>query len=155
MLVSEHSSFGLGLSGLEVQIPSVGGRSTRDTWPHDFVNQLGMILTRRLRELAYFFYHYCRIKFHPIAFPEFELDEGVGRSVHLSLTSFDPKVPCGTEGNQDNEGNSNETDSDSISRELNETIDIDALIKSGHKRRKTSTGVAHVNLSSKEEVNGP
>ncbi|KAH1072331.1 hypothetical protein J1N35_024659 [Gossypium stocksii] len=121
---------------------SIGGPLVKDTWPHNFVDQLGMILTGRLKETANFFYHYFVIAPHPFALPKFERDKGVRGGIQLSLTSTGPRVLTGVETNQSNEGNSSDTDSDIILCELNEANDIDALISSGRKKHKTSTGAA-------------
>ncbi|PPR98687.1 hypothetical protein GOBAR_AA21975 [Gossypium barbadense] len=65
----------------------------------------------------------------------------------ISLTDTSMmRVLGGTGGNQSNKCNSH--DSDSISRELNIAMDIDALISSGRKKRRTSTGALRVNPSS-------
>ncbi|PPS05905.1 hypothetical protein GOBAR_AA14738 [Gossypium barbadense] len=58
-------------------------------------------------------------------------------------------------GNQGSEGSSSDTDSGNISYELNEAMDIDALISGGRKRHKTLTEATPVNLSSEDEGGGP
>lgn len=70
----------------------------------------------------------------------------------MLLTSTDSRVVGGARGNQGNEGSS--SNSDNISRELIEAVDIDVLISSGRKRRRTSTGTTRVNPSSEEEGDG-
>ncbi|PPS17001.1 hypothetical protein GOBAR_AA03581 [Gossypium barbadense] len=83
---------------------------------------------------------------------KFEQEERVRGGIDLLITSIDSRVVDGAEGSQGYEDNS--SDSDNISHELKEVMDIDALIGSGHKRRKTSVGAAHINPSSKEEGSG-
>ncbi|PPD70406.1 hypothetical protein GOBAR_DD32714 [Gossypium barbadense] len=102
----------------------------------------GLVTTRRLRGRLY-----CGVALYPFALPKFDREKRVGGSTHLSLTSTDPGVLGGVGGNQGSEGCSSDTYNDSISHELNKAMDIDALISSGRKRRRTSTGVAHVNPS--------
>ncbi|PPD74161.1 hypothetical protein GOBAR_DD28914 [Gossypium barbadense] len=58
-------------------------------------------------------------------------------------------------GNQGSEGSSSDIDSGNISYELNEAMDIDALISGGRKRHKTLTEATRVNLSSEVEGSGP
>ncbi|PPD97290.1 hypothetical protein GOBAR_DD05681 [Gossypium barbadense] len=87
----------------------------------------------------------------PFTLPEFVREERVRGGSDLLITSTDCRVVDGAEGNQGCEDSSSY--SDNISFELNEAIDIDALIGSGHKRRKTSFGAGHINLSSKKEEN--
>ncbi|KAH1056163.1 hypothetical protein J1N35_034228 [Gossypium stocksii] len=78
-----------------------------------------MILIGLLREPTNYFCHYYRITLRPIALSKFEREENVGGA---------------------SEGSLRDTDIDSISRELNEAMDINALRSGGHTRRKTSTG---------------
>ncbi|PPD71176.1 hypothetical protein GOBAR_DD31949 [Gossypium barbadense] len=74
-------------------------------------------LTGRMRKLANYFYHYYRIVLRRFAFPKFEQERGL-------------------EGSK---GSLSDTDSDNISHEHNEAMDIDALISGSGKRRRTST----------------
>lgn len=66
-------------------------------------------------------------------------------STNLLIASIDPRVIDGAGGNRGYEDNSNENDN--ISCELDKGIDIDALIGDGHKKRRTSARVVHINFS--------
>lgn len=50
---------------------SVDELVVKSTLPRNFLDQVGMILTGRLKDPANFFYHYFGITFHPFHFLEF------------------------------------------------------------------------------------
>ncbi|PPR97562.1 hypothetical protein GOBAR_AA23105 [Gossypium barbadense] len=114
--------------------------------------KLGMILTRRLEDPMNLLYHYCRMTLCPFALTEFEQKERAIRGTDLLIASTDPRVVDGTKGNRGCDYNFSETDN--ILRELNEDMDIDALIGSGHKKHKTSAEAVCTNSSNEEEESG-
>ncbi|PPD70106.1 hypothetical protein GOBAR_DD33013 [Gossypium barbadense] len=87
---------------------------------------LGRILLGRKEKPANFFYHYCGMKLHPFALPKFIQGEGGMGSANLLTTPASYRVVAGARSNQGCKDNSSETGS--ISCELNEAMDIDALI---------------------------
>lgn len=103
----------------------------------------------RKEELANFFYNYYRMKICPFALPELIQEEGGRGSSNLLIALTDHRFVIGGGNNQGYDDNSSETDS--LSCELNEAMDIDVLIASGSKKCKTPVGAVHVNPSSKED----
>ncbi|PPD99689.1 hypothetical protein GOBAR_DD03278 [Gossypium barbadense] len=111
-----------------------------------------MILTRHLEELANFFYHYYGMTLRPFTLLKFEQEERARGGTDLLIASFGPRVVDDTWGNRGCEDNSSETNN--ISHELNEAVDIDVVIGSGCNKHKTSTGVICINSFSNEEESG-
>ncbi|KAH1032180.1 hypothetical protein J1N35_044354 [Gossypium stocksii] len=104
-----------------------------------------MILTGCLEELANFFYQYYGMALRPFSLLKFKQKERVRGDNDLIITFINPRVSGSTGGNQGCEDSL--SDSDNIFCELNKVMDIDALIGSGRKRRKTFVEATHINPS--------
>ncbi|MBA0614407.1 hypothetical protein Godav_014707 [Gossypium davidsonii] len=109
---------------------SVGVLPDRATWPHDSFDQLGQILLGRMAEPFNLFYHFYQMK--------------------LRLFSLIEIIAGGRiyQGSKDTSSGT-----DSLSRELNEAMDIDSLVSGARKKRKTTAGAVRINSASKDERN--
>lgn len=77
--------------------------------------------------------------------------EGSRLNVNLLTSPIDLRLVANA-GIDCSSGNSS-SETNNISHEINKAMDIDALIRGAHKKRKTTTGVVNVTFTSEEGGN--
>lgn len=96
-----------------------------------------------------FFYCFYKMKLHSFTLVEFLQKEGGRENINLLIAPTNHRVVVDTGINHNSGDNSSETDS--ISRELNEAMDIGSLISGASKKRKTIVEVVRISCASEEE----
>lgn len=96
-----------------------------------------------------FFYRFYDMKLRPFALTEYSQGECGRHNVNLLTAPTNHRVVVDVKINCNSRGSSSETDI--ISREINEDIDINSLTSGARKKRKAIAKATRISSTSKDE----
>lgn len=129
----------------------VGAQPESNTWPHDFMNKLGLILRGYKEESMNNFNRFYEMRLRPQASIVSLLGDSGRQNANLLTTPIDHRIVADASIDLNSKNDSGQTDS--ISLEINKAMYINFLIMNTRKKRKTTAGVARINSTCKGERN--
>ncbi|KAH1039282.1 hypothetical protein J1N35_041025 [Gossypium stocksii] len=128
---------------------AVGAKLEKQTWPYVAKDDLGLILTGCKEEPRNFFCSFYRMRLCLWISTVLSCKES-GANINLITAPTDPVIIGGARTTHDSKSGLEETTS--LSREINEAMDLRASLKDMRKKRRTDLRPVNLVISSKEEA---